>query len=125
MPTASCKGDDVPFMNWLRRMMYGRYGGDQLSFFLVGVYVVIYFLSYLPHMGFLSWLGLLVLVWSLYRSMSRQIDRRRAENARFMALAWQVWKGFPSCMVFKIQWACRRIPAEHRPQASKNRLPPR
>ena len=77
-------------MNWLRRMMYGRYGGDQLSFFLIGLYVVIYVLSYLPHMGLLSWVGLLLLVWSLYRSMSRQIDRRRAENARFMALAGPV-----------------------------------
>ena len=81
-------------MNWLRRMMYGRYGGDQLSFFLIGLYVVIYVLSYLPHMGFLSWVGLLLLVWSLYRSMSRQIDRRRAENARFMALAGPVIRWF-------------------------------
>ena len=81
-------------MNWLRRMMYGRYGGDQLSFFLIGLYVVLYVLSYLPHMGFLSWVGLLLLVWSLYRSLSRQIDRRRAENARFMALAGPVIRWF-------------------------------
>ena len=81
-------------MNWLRRMMYGRYGGDQLSFFLIGLYVVVYVLSYLPHMGFLSWLGLLLLAWSLYRSLSRQIDRRRAENARFMALAGPVIRWF-------------------------------
>ena len=73
--------------------MYGRYGGDQLSFFLIGLYVVVYVLSYLPHMGFLSWLGLL-LAWSLYRSLSRQIDRRRAENARFMALAGPVIRWF-------------------------------
>ena len=81
-------------MNWLRRMMYGRYGGDQLSFFLIGLYVVVYVLSYLPHMGFLSWLGLLLLAWSLYRSLSRQIDRRRAENARFLALAGPVIRWF-------------------------------
>ncbi len=74
-------------MNWLRRMMYGRYGGDQLSFFLLGSYVILILLSNIPHLGFLSWVALIVLVWDLYRMLSRQIDRRRAENARFMTLA--------------------------------------
>ena len=74
-------------MNWLRRMMYGRYGGDQLSFFLLGSSVILILLSNIPHLGFLSWVALIVLVWDLYRMLSRQIDRRRAENARFMTLA--------------------------------------
>ena len=74
-------------MNWLRRMMYGRYGGDQLSWFLLAVYVVLTLLAGLPHMGILSWLAMAVLLWGLYRTMSRQYDRRRAENARFLAAA--------------------------------------
>ena len=74
-------------MNWLRRKMYGLYGGDQLSFFLLGSYVILILLSNIPHLGFLSWVALIVLVWDLYRMLSRQIDRRRAENARFMTLA--------------------------------------
>ena len=74
-------------MNWLRRMMYGRYGGDQLSWFLLAVYVLLSLLSGLPHLGILSWAALAVLVWSFYRMFSRQYDRRRAENARFLSLA--------------------------------------
>ena len=74
-------------MNWLRRMMYGRYGGDQLSWFLLIVYVVLLLLSGLPHLGILSWVALLVLAWSFFRMFSRRYDRRRAENARFLALA--------------------------------------
>ena len=74
-------------MNWLRRMMYGRYGGDQLSWFLLAVYVVLTLLAGLPHMGILSWLAMAVLLWGFYRTMSRQYDRRRAENARFLAAA--------------------------------------
>lgn len=74
-------------MNWLRRMMYGRYGGDQLSWFLLAVYVLLTVLSGIPHLGILSWVALAVLVWSFYRMFSRQYDRRRAENARFLALA--------------------------------------
>lgn len=74
-------------MNWLRRMMYGRYGGDQLSWFLLAVYVLLSLLSGLPYLGILSWAALAVLVWSFYRMFSRQYDRRRAENARFLSLA--------------------------------------
>lgn len=74
-------------MNWLRRFMYGRYGGDQLSWFLLAVYVLLVVLSGLPHLEFLSWLALAVLFWSFYRIFSRQYAKRRAENARFLTLA--------------------------------------
>ena len=49
-------------MNWLRRFMYGRYGGDQLSWFLLAVYMILVFLSGLPHLELLSWLATLVLL---------------------------------------------------------------
>ena len=51
------------------------------------VYVVLILLSGLPHLEALSWLALAVLLWDLFRMFSRRIDRRRAENARFLALA--------------------------------------
>lgn len=73
-------------MNMLRRLMYGRYGSDQLSFFLLIVYLVLGLLSGLPHLHFLNWIGLAVLFWDVYRMFSRRIDRRRAENAKFLAL---------------------------------------
>ena len=65
-------------MNFIRKLMYGRYGSDQLSFFLLVVYIVLILLS---------GLALAVLLWDLFRMFSRRIDRRRAENARFLALA--------------------------------------
>ncbi len=74
-------------MNWLRRMMYGRYGGDQLSWFLLVVYVLLTLLSGLPHLWALSWLALAILVWSFFRMFSRNYNQRRAENARFLTLA--------------------------------------
>ena len=74
-------------MNWLRRMMYGRYGYDQLSFFLVLVSCVLWLLSAIPRLRLLYWVGIALLAWSFFRILSRRPDRRRAENARFMALA--------------------------------------
>lgn len=73
-------------MNFLRKLMYGRYGSDHLSFFLLFLYVVLIFISALPHMEWISWVALAVLLWNLFRMFSRRIDRRRAENARFLSL---------------------------------------
>ena len=42
-------------MNFIRKLMYGRYGSDQLSFFLLVVYIVLILLSGLPHLEVLSW----------------------------------------------------------------------
>ena len=67
--------------------MYGRYGGDQLSWFLLAVYVILVFLSGLPHLGVLSWVATAVFFWSFYRILSRQYAKRRAENARFLTVA--------------------------------------
>ena len=60
-------------MNFFRRLMYGRYGNDQLSFFLLLLYVLLILLAGLPYMGFLSWIALAVLVWDLYRMFSSSI----------------------------------------------------
>ena len=74
-------------MNMLRRLMYGRYGSDQLSLFLLAVYLIVYLISAIFDWPILSWLALFILAWDFYRMMSRKIDRRRAENAKFMQLA--------------------------------------
>ena len=81
-------------MNFLRKLMYGRYGSDHLSFFLLFLYVVLIFISALPHMAWVSWLALAVLLWNLFRMFSRRIDRRRAENARFLALFGPIIRWF-------------------------------
>ena len=71
-------------MNFIRKLMYGRYGSDQLSFFLLVVYIVLILLSGLPHLEVLSWLALAVLLWDLFRMFSRSHAKRRAENAKFL-----------------------------------------
>ena len=56
-------------MNFIQRLMYGRYGVDQLSVFLFALYLVFYLLS------------------AVFHKFSRNIVRRRGENARFMTVA--------------------------------------
>lgn len=71
-------------MNWLRRMMMGRYGTDQLSLALTAGYFVLYFLSYIPYCRFLSWIGLLIFAVVLFRTFSRNIQKRYRENQVFL-----------------------------------------
>lgn len=73
-------------MRFLQRIMYGRYGSDQLNIFLLVLYLVLYFVSWITGLGFLSYLGLIAILLGLFRMMSRNIERRRTENARFLKL---------------------------------------
>lgn len=39
-------------MRFLQRIMYGRYGSDQLNIFLLVLYLVPYFVSWITGLGF-------------------------------------------------------------------------
>ena len=82
---------------WLSRFMAGRYGGDQLNLFLIALYLVLYVVSLFARLLVLDLIGTAVLVVSLFRSLSRNIERRRGENARFLQAVrpiWRRWMGF-------------------------------
>jgi ribosomal protein S27E len=64
--------------------MAGRYGSDQLNFFMLAVYLLCYFVSLIPHLSLLRYVGLVVLALALFRMLSRNLNRRRQENARFL-----------------------------------------
>ena len=66
--------------------MYGRYGNDELTKFLLILGLVLMILSWLPHLGWFYFLAAAVLVWSLMRSFSRKLDRRRKERDRYLKM---------------------------------------
>lgn len=66
--------------------MAGRYGGDQLNLFLLTLYIILYVVNLFTRWFVLSIVVLALIVLSLYRSLSRDLERRRAENARFLQL---------------------------------------
>lgn len=80
--------------NFLQRLMYGRYGSDQLNMFLLAVYLVFYLLAAVTGLGILSFVGLFAIILCFLRMFSRKIDRRRAENAKFLNLTAPVTKWF-------------------------------
>ena len=82
---------------WLSRFMAGRYGGDQLNLFLIALYLVLYVVFLFTRLLVLELLGTVVLAVSLLRTLSRNIERRRAENTRFLQIVRPLrhrWAGF-------------------------------
>ena len=71
---------------FLSRFMAGRYGTDQLNNTLIITYVVLYLISIFTRWSVLYWIALVLVFVTLFRTLSRQIDRRRAENAKFLQL---------------------------------------
>lgn len=93
--------------NAIQRLMYGRYGNDQLNMVLIGLYLVCYLVFALTRFDPLYWVSLVLIVLALFRLFSRNLPRRRAENAKFLALTG------PAAAWFRLQRTIRRD-KEHR-----------
>ncbi|MEG2137621.1 MAG: hypothetical protein RRY64_03070 [Oscillospiraceae bacterium] len=93
-------------MNFLRKIMAGRYGSDQLTLFLLAVYIVLYFIASLTGFAFLSMVGFVLVLFSIYRMFSRKLDKRRAENQAFLHFFSPVINWFHT-------WKCKRSDKDH------------
>jgi hypothetical protein len=74
--------------NSLMRFMAGRYGTDKLNNVLFWTYMVLWILQMFFRRGAVWWvlstLGTVIAVVLLWRTLSRNIPRRQAENERFL-----------------------------------------
>ena len=92
-------------MNWLRRMMMGRYGNDQLGNFLFVIYLLFFVLQLIFRgslVGLVSLvIGYFVILLYFFRFFSRNIFKRQLENQKFM----QVWNSVKNFFRFwKMRW---------------------
>ncbi len=91
----------------LQRLMYGRYGNDQLNMALLVLYLALFLVYVLTDFELLYWLSFALLAVSLFRLLSRNHARRRAENAKFLRAAG------PALQWLRLQRTIRRD-KEHR-----------
>ncbi|MDD6187965.1 MAG: hypothetical protein PUB32_00095 [Clostridiales bacterium] len=77
-------------MNWLRRFMAGRYGPDQLSFAMLIVALVLNLAASILRMALISSLSAVLIVLCFYRMFSRNYEKRRAENQKFMGMWYRI-----------------------------------
>ena len=79
--------------NGLSRFMYGRNGADQLGLCIIWTAIVLDLISMLAKKNGIisSIIGLVTTVmvlWALFRVFSRNLEKRRAENAAFLQKIW-------------------------------------
>ena len=83
--------------SWFQRFMSGRYGFDQLGGFLCVVsFILVIVGAWVSPV--LYWLGLILLIYSYFRVLSRNRSKRYAENLKYLTLQNKV-----------VDWANRYI----------------
>ena len=70
--------------NALARFMYGRNGTDQLGLFTLVLYLIVWVIWGFTQWAVLSILETVLLFITLYRMLSRNLAKRRAENTKFL-----------------------------------------
>ena len=78
----------------LIRFMYGRNGVDHFSRFLIVCAMICILADVLVGGGVFYGLGLVLLVYGYFRVFSKNLNKRRAENARYFDIRRKLTGGF-------------------------------
>lgn len=68
----------------IQHFMMGRYGADQLGRLLMGISIVFLLVSLFTRLDIFYILALGFMVYEYYRMMSKKVDRRYAENQKYL-----------------------------------------
>ena len=72
------------FKDGVRNFMIGRNGADQLSMAMLIAGIVLSLLTAITKLGIFNLLGLIVLILTIFLMFSRNLEKRRAENQKFV-----------------------------------------
>ncbi len=73
----------------IARWMVGRHGADNLGMATLIAGLVLSLLGSSTGIGLLSFLGLVLYIWTVFRMLSRNLEARAAENRKYLALTGQ------------------------------------
>lgn len=89
----------------MQSFMYGRYGQDELSRFLSIAALVLIVLDLFIRTGVLSWLGLIMCVYSIFRMYSKNLSKRQRERIAYLQFTGKITSWFSRK---KRAWADRK-----------------
>ena len=78
-------------MDWLRRLLYGRYGSDTFGIALLALSLVLNIIATVGHFGILGTLSFVPAAYCLFRMFSKNIAARQAENRWFLKWWIPLW----------------------------------
>ena len=85
--------------------MQGRYGSDELNYALFGAYLVLWIISLITKKQIFYYIGLIGLIYGIYRSLSRDHMKRSNERLAFLRF-WDKLKRYPAQL--KMRWEQRK-----------------
>ena len=65
--------------------MYGRYGADQLSNFILWVYIALFVINLFANSVIIYTAAIALMVWTFFRMFSRNVYARNRENLKFLS----------------------------------------
>ena len=80
----------MKFRDNVIRFMGGRYGSDQLNTALLIISIALIIVNCFVRSAILYALIMAIMIWSIYRSMSKKIYDRRRENEWFLGIVGKV-----------------------------------
>lgn len=89
------------FRQKVMQFMQGRYGADQFSKFLIYLSLILLVITLFCRNNFIYYIAVIVLFYSYFRMLSRNISKRYAENQKYLSLRYKV--------VGKFNWIKLRI----------------
>jgi uncharacterized protein YbaR (Trm112 family) len=81
-------------MNWFKKFMMGRYGGDQLSIVLILLAAILTLTAEFAKVPLLALIGYVPLGIALFRMLSKNTSKRSMENYKFAILISPVYSWF-------------------------------
>lgn len=77
------------FRQRMMRFMYGRYGNDQLSKMYLGLALACFIVNLFTRLTVFYAAGLLLLIYSMYRSFSKDITKMSSQNQKYLNWRYQ------------------------------------
>lgn len=78
------------FRQKIMQFMQGRYGADQFSKFLIYLSLILLVITLFCRNNFIYYIAVIVLFYSYFRMLSRNISKRYAENQKYLSVRYKV-----------------------------------
>lgn len=85
-------------MEWFKRFMNGRYGGDQLSMVLLLLSITFTIISRLTKMPLIALIGYIPMGISVFRMFSKDTAKRSMENYKFAIFISPIYSRYHKLM---------------------------
>lgn len=103
----------------LQGFMQGRYGTDELSRLLCYMALALVLLSYVPALRIVSIVAWILLVISIYRSLSKNLYKRQCEREKYLRIKGKISSRFG---IYKRMWVERKTHSYYKCPNCKTRV---